>query len=218
MPISDDDYETIEDTISDFDYFYDEEESFKRNRKIIFRYKMMSIGIVILMSIVLITVIGIVRMKMYKTNNILTKNEILKVEYKNTSEDIKEYASAFMTESIPDIVTGVSLYPDYMTLSANLNVDDAYENLSNYYYLLDTDAEDAIKLPKDTETQMFSSYNEQLRRLLQIEMGFIEELQNNTSYSSDYEASSSGDNSWAETWIIQLNSQALLVGMLYPFA
>lgn len=212
MPINDDDFETIEDTISDFDYFYDEEESFKRNRKIIFRYKCMSVGIVILMLFVLITVMGIVRMKMYHTNNVLTKNEIVRVEFKDTSEEIKEYASDFYIATIPDVISGVSLNADYGSLALKLNLTAIEENLTNYYEVLD-----GIALPKDTKEIKYSNYCEELGNLIDMEKNFLTELQKEDYYASVYESSSIGDDSWANTTLASIEAQVTLIGILYPF-
>ena len=212
MPINDDDFETIEDTISDFDYFYDEEESFKRNRKIIFRYKCMSVGIVILMLFVLITVMGIVRMKMYHTNNVLTSDEIVRVEFKDTSEEIKEYASDFYITTIPDVISGVSLNADYGFLALKLNLTAIEENLKNYYKVLD-----GIVLPKDTKEIKYSNYCEELGNLIDMEKNFLTELQSEEYYASIYESSSIGDDSWANAILASIEAQVTLIGVLYPF-
>lgn len=97
MPIKDDDFEIIEETISDFEFFYNEDESSKRNRSVIIKYRLMSVLISVVVGVFLLTVLGVSRMKAYGTNNVLTKDEMVYIESKKELEEIFDTATAFFT-------------------------------------------------------------------------------------------------------------------------
>ena len=127
MPIKDEDFEVIEETINDFEYFYEEDEMDKRNRKIIFKYKLISIAIISFIFVFLLTALGISRMKIYGTDNILTKEEMRYIEIKNECNEILRSAQAFYaydsSTKNPD-----STCSYYIMREALLNVDG--ENLT----------------------------------------------------------------------------------------
>lgn len=95
MPMKDDDFEVIEETVSDFDYFYDDEEASKRNRGVIIKYRMVSIGLIVIVLMFLLTLLGISRMKIYGTKNVLTKDEINYIETKNVCDEVVKGVQTF---------------------------------------------------------------------------------------------------------------------------
>ena len=212
MSINDKDFDVIEEAVDDFEYFYDVEEEFKRNRKIIFKYKMMSILIVCFVSIILITVIGVVRMGMYKTKNVLTQNEIARIEYKNTSEEIKEFAISFREEAWGQIQDTMSRYDNYDIMSEKLGLENYVINFEAYQEKLR-----AIKLPKDTDECSYSNYNEALLTFIGFEASILTSLQDENKYANCYSEAKAGDYSWSTSWDGELTDQFALLSLVYPF-
>lgn len=95
MPMKNDDFEVIEETVSDFDYFYDDEEVSKRNRGVIIKYRIVSIGFIVIVLMFLLTLLGISRMKIYGTKNVLTKDEINYIETKNVCDEVIKGVQTF---------------------------------------------------------------------------------------------------------------------------
>lgn len=95
MPMKNDDFEVIEETVNDFDYFYDDEEVSKRNRGVIIKYRIVSIGFVVIVLMFLLTLLGIARMKTYGTKNVLTKDEINYIETKNVCDEVIKGVQTF---------------------------------------------------------------------------------------------------------------------------
>lgn len=123
MPLNDDDFEVIEETINDFDYFYDEDEEQKRNRKIIVKYRLISVAIALFIVIFLITVLGISRMKIYGTNNVLTHDEITYLELKRTCDEVMDKAQSFYAyDSSTGTYDMTCAYAEIQNALANLTV------------------------------------------------------------------------------------------------
>lgn len=95
MPVKDEDLEVIEETVNDFEYFYEEDETIKRNRKIIIKYKIISVCFIVFILMFLLTVLGICRMKIYGTNNILTHDEMAYIETKQICEEVMSKSQDF---------------------------------------------------------------------------------------------------------------------------
>ena len=175
MPIREDDFEVIEDTINDFSYFYDEEEEFKRNRKIIRKYKILSAVIFASIFIFLITILGLVRMKIYGTNNILTKSEIAYVEYKNASQEIFDYVQKTSVSNSEQYSLKNIVNREFSSNDVS-KMNEYKINLVNY-----EDALNEIKLPND---EKFSNFNEALERTITIEIEAVDAISNNNKDSA----------------------------------
>ena len=95
---TDEDFEVVEEVIEDFDYFYEDEDEIIRNAKVIRKLKMTSVLItaVVLFFVVLFT--GMVQMKVYETDKIVTKDTIVQIEYKENVKEAYEYAMEFYNE------------------------------------------------------------------------------------------------------------------------
>lgn len=212
MAINDKDFDVIEEAVDDFEYFYDVEEEFKRNRKIIFKYKMISTLIVCFVSIILITVIGVVRMSMYKTKNILTHNEITRIEYKNTSEEIKEFAISFKEDVWGKIIDNMSYYTSYGIMDEKLGLENYVINFEAYQETLRT-----IKLPKDTDECFYSNYNEALLTFISYEATILTSLQDEVKYADCHEEAKAGEYGWSTNWDKELLDQFTLLSLVYPF-
>lgn len=159
MPIDEKDFEVIEETINDFSYFYDEEEEFKRNRKIIKKYKLLSVLIFVFLSFIFILLLGIVRMKLYDTKNVLTKEEIKRIEYLKTTKEIIDEIVVFNNnlELInDDDEIHINEQAEYI-----INDFNASSTLSNFEYYIEE--LESIKIPKK-----YTDYNEAIYNVLEI--------------------------------------------------
>lgn len=140
MPIKDEDLEVIEETVNDIEYFYDEEEEYKRNRHIIRKYKFISVAIFSLMLIVFLTVLGIVRMSLYGTKNILTKSEMNLIEFNKITEIAKDKALDFYDGTASSKINEIEILMKKSTTDADSffekNVSSIYNNLVLSYQSL----------------------------------------------------------------------------------
>lgn len=210
MPIDEKDFEVVEDTVSDFSYFYDEEEEFKRNRKIIRKYKAISVGIFIAVILIMITILGIVRMKVYGTNNILTKQEIVYLDYTRTSEEIRNYSYSIYITDIAKSLDGVANCSDSESWSYTYNIEGIRSTLSEYVNVLSN-----IKLPSKNKDQKdsFYLYNQELIEVLILEMNCLDSVVD--KYSEFYEQSSNGNTDWSIPILNDINSEMNILATCY---
>ncbi len=186
MAIRKDDYDVIEDTISDFSYFYDEEEEFKRNRKIIRKYKILSIGIFAFTLFVIITIIGIVRMSMYDTDNILTKNEIRRIEW---TETVREANNTLVKFNL--VVLGDEFKEAFYSSTSGIvsaEALDSYFDLSGWGDTLADCITEISEAELPTNNNYYEQYNLYLTSALSYSISLIEALiseSNFTEYQND---------------------------------
>lgn len=197
MPLKDDDFEIIEETINDFEFFYDEEKASKRNRSVIIKYRLMSVLIALLVSTFLITVLGVSRMKAYETNNVLTKDEIVYIESKKELKEIYDLATEFF---VYDNNFGVDTSCDYANIRYQIEYNYQKYNAESFYATMCVDwAENlealSIKLSEieNPKKKDFTDYITSLSYFIETEKMFLENIKNEENFNNIISGNTSMD-------------------------
>ena len=166
MGIRKEDFNVIEDTINDIEYFYEEEAESKRNRKVILKYKLLTALIITIVSFFLITAIGITRMKMLGTDNLITRNEMVRLDFIATTDSVREFGSNVYEVKIPELQKAVRNEKnyDYDSLNSNIGVDNTITALSDNIAILE-----GIEVPNDGKNPYYLPYKLALMELLNYE-------------------------------------------------
>ena len=168
---NDDDFEVVEEIIDDFDYFYEDEEDFIRNKREKTKLKMLSILISVFVVFLIILFTGMIQMKVYNTKSYVSRELIRKTEYLELAMDAYEYARDFYTtkEVNNQNVDGIYIEMVKFINSGSFMMEDLEDMYLNQiiekcnYYIGDISRNDDgklenIKLPKSEKYRIFNDY------------------------------------------------------------
>lgn len=197
MPLKDDDFEIIEETINDFEFFYDEEKASKRNRSVIIKYRLMSVLIAVLVSVFLLTVLGVSRMKAYGTDNVLTKDEMIYIESKKELKEIYDLATEFF---VYDSNFGVDTSCTYADIRYQIEYNHKKYDATSFYETLCVEwAENLTALSeelsevKNPKKKDFTDYITSLSYFIEMEKMFLENIRNEENFNNIISGNTSMD-------------------------